>query len=946
MGQIPARPFGKTGIAVPILALGGAKALEHKHHQAQATRIIDAALEAGVRYIDTAASYNESEEVIGEALHGRRQAVFLGTKSDRRDYNSAWQELERSLKRLRTDYLDLWIVHHVSTAEDIRRLTAPSGGLKAFWQAKEQGIVRYVGISGHHDPIILQQMLERYPFDMVLMPLNPAEWHHPRSFSKQLLPVAVQLGIGIAVMKVPALGKLMQPGRLTPAEAFRYALSHPIHTAVIAPDNLNQWREWLEAAQGFTPLSRDEISTMHDKVSPYWHDSTRTYHSWLSIAVTGDGAEYVPSRMPIGCLDIRLSAIIPTGVCKKMSVLSEIFKGYRNSLTYSREAFERLYRERSDNACQFYHQFFHRLIIPFAQRFRSESYRRHLRDLAERILDADRIDFVAIDGTCMKDAFQDFVVFFGGAYGAKGSVRLKSDPPVVQYERWDMNRDVSLVAYVPVPFANIEDVTNADIEETFVVSDNDRVNLTNIHTALMQLAEIYLAYCVASATTHDYPRLILMDQSLSGLMSAVSHGANTGLSGYPYDRRALDDFDIQVAFAHPINDVLQVPSTKRFQRYLAVLAEFHEHNTQSLHLSQIQSALGISEQELYDTVRYLLEPTAPQGRRRRQPPCVLHPDGTLHTVHHCRESWQYTVSLFENICQRLFQQKDTSALVYQVPDPDDPTSTRTRWMSPDDVHFLTTVGLRALIEKCWERNILLVGVVKDSESRYLTRNYLGVMKHIGVYPELQSLKVAPLPWTDRIFLECIPLYCDLSLEAPWSTIEFDAVFKTLRLGIDEHTGQPEVIGTPSRVGEIVSPERLFLRSLGQFFLSRDKRTPLSGHVIFLDRLAMPKWDRQAFQHQFPIRNHRVGTIRPLLYPDHDSENPVQQLMMYLLDVLTRNHFPEVIGYPDPLHKADWGAKTVGKRAHEMIQSSEIPFHSQPLAKTLRQSREQREHRGE
>ncbi|MGQ9882129.1 MAG: hypothetical protein ACUVSV_14930 [Armatimonadota bacterium] len=490
-----------------------------------------------------------------------------------------------------------------------------------------------------------------------------------------------------------------------------------------------------------------------------------------------------------------------------MSILSDIFKGYHRSLAHSREFYQQLYQQRLEGACQFYHDFFHRLIIPFAQKFRSESYRRHLREVAERILDTDRIDFVAIDGTCMKDAFQDFVVFFGGAYGAKGSVRLKSEPPVVQYERWDMNRDVSLVAYMPVPFASIEDVTNADVQETFVVSDHDRVNLTNIHTSLMQLAEIYLAYTVASATTYDYPRLILLDQSLSGLMAAVSHGSNTSLSGYPYDRRALDDFDIQVAFAHPINDALQVPSTKRFQRYLAVLAEFHKRNTQSLSLSQIQSALGIGEHELRDTVRYLLEPTAPEGRRRRQPPCVLHPDNTLHTVHHCRESWQYTVSLFENICTRLFQHKDPSALVYQVPDPDDPTITRTRWMSPDDVHFLTTVGLRALIEKCWERNILLVGVVKDSESRYLSRNYLGVMKHIGVYPELQSLKVSPLPWTDRIFLECIPLHCGTSLEAPWSTIEFDAVFKTLRLGMDALTHQPEIIGTPSRVGEIVSPER-------------------------------------------------------------------------------------------------------------------------------------------
>jgi len=266
---------------MPVLALGGAKALESKRNQAGANRIIDEALNAGVRYIDSAANYNESEEVIGQALQGRRQQVYLSTKSDRRDHDGAWRELERSLKRLRTDYLDQWIVHHVSTAQDVQRLTAPDGALRAFWKAKEQGIVKRVGISGHHDPAILKQMLEAYPFDMVLMPLNPAEWHHPRSFSKQLLPIAVKLGIGIAVMKVPALGKLMQAGRLNPAEALRYALSHPIHTAVVGVDNLQQWREWLKAARNFTPMTETDISAMHARVTPYWDDSTRTYHAWL-----------------------------------------------------------------------------------------------------------------------------------------------------------------------------------------------------------------------------------------------------------------------------------------------------------------------------------------------------------------------------------------------------------------------------------------------------------------------------------------------------------------------------------------------------------------------------------------------------------------------------------------------------------------------------------------
>lgn len=281
MSAIRRRRFGKTGYLMPILTLGGAKALEHKRNQVEATRIIQESIDSGVRYIDTAANYGDSEDVIGEALQGRRKEVYLGTKSDRRDYDGAWRDLERSLKRLRTNYLDQWIVHHVSTPEDIRALTAPNGALKAFWRAKEQGIVKYVGISGHRDPAILRQMLEQYPFDMVLMPLNPAEKHHPLSFTTGLLPLASKMGIGIAVMKVPALGKLLQPDRFTPAEVFRYALSHPIHTAVVAPDNLKQWRDWLQAAREFAPLKVAERQQLEARAAAFWRDATHTYHSWF-----------------------------------------------------------------------------------------------------------------------------------------------------------------------------------------------------------------------------------------------------------------------------------------------------------------------------------------------------------------------------------------------------------------------------------------------------------------------------------------------------------------------------------------------------------------------------------------------------------------------------------------------------------------------------------------
>jgi hypothetical protein len=137
---------------------------------------------------------------------------------------------------------------------------------------------------------------------------------------------------------------------------------------------------------------------------------------------------------------------------------------------------------------------------------------------------------------------------------------------------------------------------------------------------------------------------------------------------------------------------------------------------------------------------------------------------------------------------------------------------------------------------------------------------------------------------------------------------------------------------------IVAPERLFARSLGQFFLKRDKPTPLMGHVVFIDRLVYPEWDSEALE-QVTIETPQLGRIQPLCYPTREQLDMGQMVNMYLLSILTRNHFPEVIGYPDPLHKADWGAKSVGRRIAQVVDSSTFSFRSQPLHRTFRDIRD-------
>jgi hypothetical protein len=225
---------------------------------------------------------------------------------------------------------------------------------------------------------------------------------------------------------------------------------------------------------------------------------------------------------------------------------------------------------------------------------------------------------------------------------------------------------------------------------------------------------------------------------------------------------------------------------------------------------------------------------------------------------------------------------------------------------------------------------MLLSVAKDSSTRYFSRHYIGVMREIGVFPDIQT---GYLPWTDRVLLESIACQLD-DLITPWAITEFDSVFMTLHVEREE-SGLKQIRGVR---GNVVNPERLFARSLAQFFHRRTKPTPLMGHVIFVDRLLDPLFD-SSFMGNVQINSTELGTISPIYFGTNQDINYGQAIAIWLLNVLTRNLFPEVIGYPDPLHKADWGAKSVKRRVEGLIKSSEIAFRGRPLTRLFRALRD-------
>ncbi|MDB9314608.1 aldo/keto reductase [Spirulina sp. CS-785/01] len=280
---IPERVLGKTGVSVPILGLGGAgqTPLSWTGREKEAIAMIETALQEGIRYFDTAASYGPSEGYLGKILPSMRQDIFLASKTAKLDRDNAWRELERSLKRLNTDYLDLWQMHHISFMDELDQITGNNGAAKAIEEAKDQKLIRFVGITGHHEPDVIAEGLRRYPFDTALIPVNAADSHHPRPFIPEVLPVAQENNVGIIAMKVPAYGRLFKPGVLDGMQqAFGYSLSQQgVHTAIIAAETPEQLISNINVARQFQPLSEPELAQIAQQTANAWEDNT-FFRAW------------------------------------------------------------------------------------------------------------------------------------------------------------------------------------------------------------------------------------------------------------------------------------------------------------------------------------------------------------------------------------------------------------------------------------------------------------------------------------------------------------------------------------------------------------------------------------------------------------------------------------------------------------------------------------------
>lgn len=286
MGEsgIPRRALGRTGEQVTILGLGGEGILRTHGYGREAAAVITRALDLGITYFDTAPAYASSRDYLGATLGERRKGIFLASKTAERSRDGSLRILDDSLRRLRTDHLDLWQLHDLRSFEDLDEIFSPKGAIHALTQAREEGRVRYFGLTGHHDPAILLEAMRRFEFDTVLAALNCADMAR-MPFTRTVLPEAAQRHMGVIAMKVYSAGILVGPrGSCRAEEALRYALSlDGVSLAIIGCHTPQQVEENVAIARNFTPMPANEMRALEQR---HRSDSWTPYKAppWMAIS--------------------------------------------------------------------------------------------------------------------------------------------------------------------------------------------------------------------------------------------------------------------------------------------------------------------------------------------------------------------------------------------------------------------------------------------------------------------------------------------------------------------------------------------------------------------------------------------------------------------------------------------------------------------------------------
>ena len=554
----------------------------------------------------------------------------------------------------------------------------------------------------------------------------------------------------------------------------------------------------------------------------------------------------------------------------------------------------------------------------FANLIKSNFDPKSARETAKKFFGTDRVLFAAVDGTEYARPLFDLVVFFGGSYAARGTISYADNgPPTVEYEDHFLKSGRALSSCVPVYVSEVPEIDQSfiqpgevsEISLTRPLTDEAIANNSTVANWIMTFSEFYLAYRLARE--ENGPRILLLDRSLATMLASLIYDTsrrklwmtNGALFGLDVDGIPLDVNDLAYARHHLDNSLLDLPPPRGDYLRYRCLVEIEKNGP--LTLAALCPKLGIKEGDRQKRVERFLQKSVKEG-------FLEETVGTFSLRDRYRKTWPRIRKLVETLGRRMFEEQPKQNPLRVMKKGD------LHWLTTQDLAFLTLFTLNLLVEECWRKRILLLGLTKDTAARDFKNHVLPVMVSNDLWKsDLSQEQLSRIPNTDRMLLQTLSVFNHDSIQVPWSLIEYDSSFLMIVPDFQKRKGY---VGGAIR--NKIIPERLFLKSYVQ--LSQTAYDPqLRSNVLLLDRLAYPDFDllpesQVGFAHSYGSADEPV---KPIIFQTNKMANPIQELVLLTLASMTSNSVPELFGHNKPLFIADKVAKWHNEEMRKIIDTT-------------------------
>jgi len=547
----------------------------------------------------------------------------------------------------------------------------------------------------------------------------------------------------------------------------------------------------------------------------------------------------------------------------------------------------------------------------FVDLIRTQFSAKEAKQTATDFFGSDSVSFAGIDGTVYSKPMFDMVIFFGGAYAAKGKITFsETDTPHVEYEEKNLQQGAGISSVVPIYVNEIPEVDhklsatehpeNLDTNKQF--TDESIADNSIIANSLMTLSEYYLAYKLATDQNQAI-KIILLDRCLSSERASLLYDTGktdlwktkSTIMGLNIDSEEIDENDLTIGRHHICNTSSFLPPPR---------ADYLRHAI--INLSTLRGRITVKETSDYFNIK-----DQKRSKRVENTFRSLVRRGILTKTYDT-----YSMSpKYASSSERLKRLTIKLANSIFFGNPEDPDSTapmriqkdgKENWLTTLDISFLTLFTFQMLIEECWKRNILLVGITKDTAARDLKRQLIPIMRNEKLLRESIQLSVLQdLPNTDRMILQSTSIFNPEKVKPPWTLIEYDSAFKTMLIDLQHTSGY-----VSGAIKNKISLEKTFLKTYIQ--LSQAKTDPLlRSNVLLTERLVYPKYDYNP-RSTITLRNELTdGTTEPveaLLFQNKIVPNPLQNLVFETLVAMAPSNIPEAFGHNKALFIADKIAK--------------------------------------